>query len=127
MAYRYAKEEREEAERQQALMAEQPMHDDAQLYNPQQAPAAPMGQAAPTYPVQQSHNHMAALVSAPVSRSADSFAHSPPQLRPETMRLTPLQAEMCRKASSMFNLSPQEYAEQLLKMEARKKAGDLQL
>src|SRR5690348_8456509 len=114
MANRYKREE-EAAEAARQLLVQEAMA------APQQAPATPLRQTVPTYPVQQSHNRMASMVSAPVSRSADAYAYSPQPRRPDQVHLSRDQAELCRK----LNLTPDEYAVQLLRMEERKKSGDL--
>ena len=65
----------------------------------------------------------AASVSAPVSRSADSYSYSPPRVKPSDIRLSAEQADMARRCG----VSYETYAMHLLEMEERKRRGDMQL
>jgi hypothetical protein len=65
----------------------------------------------------------AASVSAPVSRSADSYSYAQPSIRPSDVRLSPEQAALARSLGIPY----ETYAANLIEMEARKKRGDLQL
>jgi hypothetical protein len=64
----------------------------------------------------------AAMVSAPVSRSVDSYSYSPPRIKPSDVRLTAEQAALARS----LNVPYETYAMHLLEMEERKKRGDMQ-
>jgi hypothetical protein len=65
----------------------------------------------------------AGMVSAPVSRSADSYSYSPPRPKPSDIRLTPEQADMARRCGIPYEV----YAANLLELETKKKNGDIQL
>ena len=65
----------------------------------------------------------AGSVSAPVSRSGDSYSYTPPRPKPSEVRLTQAQAEIARQCAIDY----QTYAMHLLEMEERKRRGDMQL
>jgi hypothetical protein len=64
----------------------------------------------------------AATVSAPPSRSVDSYSYSPPRMKPSDIKLSAEQADMARRCGIDY----QTYAENLLAMEERKRRGDMQ-
>ena len=64
----------------------------------------------------------ASMVSAPVSRSADSYSYTGPSVRPESVKLSAEPHDLCRK----IGCDPVDYARQMLRMNEMIKRGDLQ-